>query len=182
MPGRPKGPHINPTREEMIEREPLLVFSFYLSGRVNVLLGIADEIVEHLNQGMSDEVIDGDRVGRASTLMWLWTLGAYEVVRTLCQASSCFSPSAQVKFQRLKKRLSVARIPAAKMEVPGKKIPVASNRSSDGWDFRNKDLFVGDPESPSDISVRLLIKEFSNVFATLSKDDVFSQHEDAYTP
>jgi hypothetical protein len=24
-------------------------------------------------------------------LFWLWTLGAYEIVRTMCQAQSCFS-------------------------------------------------------------------------------------------
>lgn len=35
----------NPTWEEMVEREPLLAFSFYLSGRVNVLLDLGDEIV-----------------------------------------------------------------------------------------------------------------------------------------
>ncbi len=164
----------------MIERDPLLAFSFYLSGRVNVLLGIADEIVERLDQGISDEVIDGDRVGRASALMWLWTLGAYEIVRMLCQAATCFSPSAQVEFKRLKKSLSIARMPAAKMEMPGKKIPVISNRSPDGLDVRNRDLLVGDPESSPDISARLLIKEFANVFAALTRDDVLGQHEDAY--
>ncbi len=52
MTKRPREVLINPTWEEMVEREPLLAFSFYLLGRVNVLLGIADEIVEHLDQGI----------------------------------------------------------------------------------------------------------------------------------
>jgi hypothetical protein len=38
----------------MLDREPLLGFSHYLAGRVNVLLGIADEIEQNLDQGFAD--------------------------------------------------------------------------------------------------------------------------------
>src|ERR1017187_2654646 len=82
---------INPSEEESVEREPLIAFSFYLSGRVAVLCSFADEIIGSLDQGFSGECVDGDRVGRAESLMWLWLLGAYEVVRTMHQAKQCFS-------------------------------------------------------------------------------------------
>jgi len=41
--------------EDFLYREPLLAFSFYLSGRVNVLLDISNEIIDLLDQGFTDE-------------------------------------------------------------------------------------------------------------------------------
>ncbi len=133
---------INPTEEEILAREPLMAFSFYLSGRNNVLLMLRDEIIELLDDGFAEDGIDGTKIGRASDLMWLWTLGAYEVIRTICQAKKCFSQNFYDKAFELKKELAKARIPAAKMEKQGKREPVNSNRSPDGWDVANKDLLI----------------------------------------
>ena len=76
---------INPTWEQVIEREPLIAFSFYRSGRTNVLLDIADEIVERRDQGFLSPArdsglpsVDGVRLDHADRLMWLWTLAALE--------------------------------------------------------------------------------------------------------
>lgn len=85
--GRIEETLINPTWEQIVERDPLIAFSFYLSGRKNVLFTIADEIIENLDQGFAETVVDGGRLERAESLMWLWTFGAYEVVRTMCQSS-----------------------------------------------------------------------------------------------
>jgi hypothetical protein len=82
---------INPTWEQVVERDPLIAFSFYLSGRKNVLLAIADEIIENLDQAFYGPLVNGGKLERAESLFWLWTLGAYEIVRTMCQAQSCFS-------------------------------------------------------------------------------------------
>src|SRR6266702_1313658 len=97
---------INPTWEQMVQREPLMAFSFYLSGRKNLLLAIADEIIENLERAFAGTMVDGDRVERAENLMWLWTLGAYEVVRTMCQAKACFSERVLGDLSQLKKILS----------------------------------------------------------------------------
>jgi hypothetical protein len=171
---------INPTWEEMTAREPLLAFSNYLSGRVNVLFGIADEVIGHLDDGFSGGVVNGSEVDRASSLMWLWSLAAYEVVRTICAVPECFSQSAQDRFKALKSHLAEVRMPAAKMEKRGRKSPVSSNRSPDGWDLQNKDLLIGDPEASQMSSARALLKEFEDVFASISADDVLKQHESAY--
>ena len=120
---------VNPTSEQIVDRDPLMAFSLYLSGRTAVLLSIADEIIDHLDQSFSRPVVDGAGVERAESLMWLWILGAYEVVRTMCQAKSCFSERALNDLIKLKKTLSTVRMPAAKMEKPGRKIPVTSNRT-----------------------------------------------------
>jgi hypothetical protein len=131
---------LNPTHEQLLEREPLLAFSFYLSGRVLVLSDMAAEIVANLDQGFSADPINGGVIGRADTLMWFWLLGAYEVVRTMNQAKQCFSERLAADLHDLKKHLARARMPAAKMEKPGRRAPVTSNRSPSGWDYSNRDL------------------------------------------
>jgi hypothetical protein len=158
-----------------------MAFSIYLCGRKNVLLNVADEIIENLDQGFSGTVVDGGRIERAESLMWLWILGAYEVVRTMCQAKSCFSKKAFDQLTQLKKTLSALRMPAAKMEKAGRKAPVTSNRSPAGWDIANRDVFVNDPESASDISARFILMEFDRVFSAITKDDVLGRHEESYS-
>jgi len=177
---RVRGLLINPTWEQVVQREPLIAFSFYLSGRINVLLAFADEIIENLDRGFSGMVKDGSRIERAESLMWLWTLGAYEVVRTMCQAKGCFSEKALGDLSQLKKTLSAVRMPAAKMEKPGKRVPVSSNRSPSGWDVANRDLLVNDPESTPDVSARFILAEFNRVFSSITKDDVVGRHEESY--
>ena len=137
---------INPTEEERLSREPLLAFSFYLSNNNNMLLTLLNEIIENLDKGFSSTSIDTNLVGRTSMLMWIWTLGAYEVVRTMCQTKKCFSDEFYIKILQLKQDLAKVRIPSAKTEKKGKKKAVNSNRSPDGWDIEKKDLLIGDPE------------------------------------
>jgi hypothetical protein len=176
-----KEPLIDPTWEQIVERDPLMAFSNYLSGRVHVLLAVADEIVENLDRGFSEERVNGGQVVRAESLMWLWILGAYEVVRSMCQAKTCFSEKAFDELSRLKKALSVVRMPAAKMEKPGRKEPVTSNRSPSGWDFAKRDLLVNDPDAGSDIYARSILAEFDRVFSSIKKDDVIARHEESYS-
>ena len=173
----------NQTWEQMVEREPLIAFSWYLSGRVNVLLSISHEIIDCLDRGFTGRTIDGSLVERAESLMWLWILGAYEVVRTICQARGCFSEHAAAEFARLKIILTSVRIPAAKMEKPGKKqTPVSSDRSPSGWDIVAKDLLVNDPTDATVpiVSARSLLAEFERVMSSLTNADVLDRHEATY--
>lgn len=181
MRDRSKDVLINPTWEQIVERVPLIAFSHYLSGRTNVLLDIADEIVENLDLAFSCAIVNGGRLARAESLMWLWILGAYEVVRTMCQAKICFSDKAFNELSELKKTLSKIRMPAAKMEKPGEKTPVASDRSPSGWDIPSRDLLVNDPHAAPDVSARHVLKEFKSVIASITKDDVRCRHEESYS-
>jgi hypothetical protein len=170
----------NPTWAESLDREPLLGFSHYLSGRVSVLCSFADEVIENLDAGFSSESVDGGRVARAEALMWFWLLGAYEVVRTMHQARNCFSERLLQDLGSLKRSLARARVPAAKMEKPGKRAPVSSNRSPSGWDAENRDLLMNNPEESPDISARWLLSEFDRLFSSIARGDVLARHEDAY--
>ena len=171
---------VNPTWAQTVEREPLIAFSHYLSGRVNVLSSFADEVIENLDKGFSGQCVDGGRVERAESLMWFWSLGAYEVVRTMHQSKECFSDRLVQDLSGLKKTLAAVRMPAAKMEKPGKRAAVTSNRSPAGWDVESRDLLVNDPEESPDISARWMLSEFDRVFSSITKSDVLAHHEDAY--
>ncbi len=159
---------INPSQEEIFDREPLMAFSFYLSGRNNVLLSIGDEIIELLDEGFSGQPVHGAKIEHAESLMWLWILGAYEVIRTMCQAKECFSPEFYSKVSSFKKNLAEVRMPAAKMEKKGQKIPVTSNRSPSGWNISNKDILVNDPEDDKSISARTLIGGYDSIISSLT--------------
>ncbi len=171
---------LNPTEEQMVERYPLIAFSFYLFGRVNVLYAFGDEIIDNLDKGFSVECINSEWVVRAESLMWLWLLGAYEVVRTMCQAEQCFSKRFAHDLRDLKKLLAAVRMPAAKMEKSGEKRPVTSNRSACGWDAVNRDLLVNDPEESKNISARQILEKFDCVLCSISKADVLAAHESSY--
>lgn len=169
---------INPTEEEILEREPLLAFSFALSTRHNQLTSIADEILDNLDKGISSELVDMKYVTRAGILVWLWTLAAYEIVRTMCQAKNCFDSDCNVSLQVLKKRLAKVRMPDSKMEKQGKSIPVNSNRSPWCEVIDMKDLLIGDPEEPD--YARKLIEEYFKTIDSIKLNQILAKHEESY--
>ncbi|GAB3266043.1 hypothetical protein [Chitinimonas naiadis] len=171
---------INPTEADLLDRDPIMAFSFYLSGRVAVLSEVAAEIVEDLDVGYSGVSINGARIAHAEKLMWLWILGAYEVVRTMHQAKQCFTQPIAADLGQLKKQLATIRMPAAKMEKARSQVPVTSNRSASGWDFSKKDILVNDPDDSVNVSARALLAEFDRVFCGIKRADVLLSHQASY--
>lgn len=164
----------------MTTPHPLAAFSFYLSGRHQVLLTIAAEILDNLD---ASDTQAHPRT-RASDLMWLWTLGAYEVLRTMCQAEPCFAPDFYRRIAALKVDLERVRVPTTKMEKlrynrKDRPIPVASTRAPDVYDEHHKDLLVGDPADF--ISARSLLAGYTRVLGSLTPADIVMRHEDSFT-
>ena len=96
----------------MTTRHLLATFSSFLSGRNQVLLSIADEVLHKLDScGPGDEALPFGPRARAPDLMWLWTLGAHEVTRTMCQAQGCFSANFLAAASDLKTDLERVRVP-----------------------------------------------------------------------
>ncbi len=168
----------------MPTQHPLAAFSIYLSGRHEVLLSIAKEIDEKLDACASSEGgFPHDARMRASDLMWLWTLGAYEVVRTMCQAHRCFSERFYRAISSLKVDLEKVRVPNTKLERVKynrreRTIPVASDRGPDVWDDSSKDLLVGDPADA--VSARALLRSYESVMSSLTVEDVTMSHEESF--
>jgi hypothetical protein len=97
----------------------------------------------------------------------------------MCQADMCFSSTVVKHLKKLKKTLSLVRMPDAKMERPGHMVPVTSNRSPLDWDIVNKDILIGDPNSEM-VAARKLLIEFERVMSSITTDDVLCHHEKAY--
>lgn len=167
----------NPTEEERINREPLLKFSYYLSSKNILLLNTIDTIIECLKTGFSENVTNADDISDASVLTWFWTLGAYEMVRTMSQSNDCFSEQINAKIGFLKQAIAKARMPSSKMEKKGKRIPVNSNRSFDHWDIGKKDLLIGDPDDP--VSARYLFGLYEDTLSSITPNDVLKKHEES---
>lgn len=163
---------------------PLTGFSRYLSGRNQVLLTLAAQIVADLDAcGPDEAAARSEARARASDRMWLWTLGAYEVVRTMCQAVRCFSPLFHGELSDLKAELERVRVPNTKMERikydrKDRSVPVPSDRAPEIWVDAHKDILVGDPADP--MSARRLLATYERVLASLAVEDVRMKHEDAY--
>lgn len=156
---------------------PIAAFSPYLAGRHGVLTSISAEILAHLDAATSGDSADR---ARASDLMWLWTLGAYELARTICQSPACFSERFYREAADLKVELERVRVPNTKLErvrYDRKAPPVAvpSDREADLWDGARRDLWVGDPADP--VSARWLLVRYGEVLGALGPEDVVMRHE-----
>lgn len=158
----------------MTAAPPLAAFSPYLASRDQVLRTIAAEILLHLDAA--------DRP-RASDLAWLWTLGAYEVTRTMCQARACFAAPFYRGLADLKHDLERVRVASTKMERikydrRDRSVPIPSDRPADLWDPISRDLLLGDPADPR--SARRLLAAYLGVLGSLTPADVRMRHEDAF--
>ncbi|HZF13179.1 MAG TPA: hypothetical protein VFE33_30680 [Thermoanaerobaculia bacterium] len=173
------------TELEAFERtHPLWGFSPYLWGRIRVLLALSQEILADLDCAFSSD-LRMEELARAEANLWLWCLGAYEMVRTMTQeqALACFSLRLREPLRELKRQLKEVRMPAAKMELKRSKgsrfgPPVTSCRAPADIDVESMDLLVGDPDRP--VSGRSLLSRFGTVLASIEPEDVIDRHESGY--
>lgn len=163
---------------------PLARFSQYLSGRTQALVSLSASLSRELDACFSsDAAKKNDTRNRVSTLLWLWVLGAYEVVRTMCQARPCFSPPAFKELTALKGQLEKVRVADAKMEKINytrreKALPISSDRRGDEWDEAACDVLIGDPSSPT--SGRFLLERFPSVVNSISAEEILMSHEASF--
>ncbi len=139
-----------------------------------MLVSVAREILVELDAGRRE---------RASDLMWLWVLGAYEVLRTMCQAYECFAAEYLQRLSTTKVEFERVRVANTKMERVNydrrtRSIPICSDREADVWDPDSRDLMLGDPFAPA--SARALLHAYETTLAALTAADVRCSHEDSF--
>lgn len=166
---------------ELVNQNPLMRFSIYTDLQVKTVRALGRQIVERLDAAIADAV-DAPKIQEASGLFWLWTLGSYEIVRTMVQAKVCFPPTFHAELVHFKRELARARIPFAKQELRRKKgkraLPVSSELSITGVNKQAKDLSYNIEQN--EVSIRRLIIEFERIFTSATPADVISDHRDAY--
>lgn len=112
--------------QRILETNPLLRFSLYTDAQLHALNDVGNEIVG-LCADWPDDMTNHHRV---YNLFWLWVLGAYEVVRTMDQHRSRFSPHVADMIGSQKRYLAGLWMPFAKQELKGdKKIPIYAENS-----------------------------------------------------
>ncbi len=169
---------IDDINDKIYEAKPITKYSFYLNGRIEILLETKNEIVSSL-EALNDTGNSSENISNAEKLLWFWILGAYEVVRTMHQSKASFSEKVLKKLQDLKQVLAKARMPASKMEVKNKKQAVTSFRSPIGIDVKAKDfeLFTDDENF---ISAKSLLSSFEEVIKSITTKDILAPHQSNY--
>jgi hypothetical protein len=158
-----------PREEEIYRKNPLLAFSLYTAAQLQSLRRIQSEIDAALEQpesGFPDLM-------KAYDFFWFWTLGAYEVVRTMDENRSCFSPQLAARTEALKLRLAGIRMPFAKQQLAnrpalGKRRPIRGENSVVGWGEKSL-VFKIDGET---FDSRSLVSEVAEFFAGIKREDV----------
>lgn len=179
MPGADEQSH-DARIKRMLNRDPILVFSFYTHIQIVTLRETATRLRAELDDSIGDGTADGEGLNRAYGLFWLWTLGAYEVVRTMDQAQRCFSATAAQRIGHYKRRIAKVRVPFAKLELAGKRQPVSAELSITGFDFASRDLRFDIDGSA--VSPRRLIEDFENLIESITRQDVLADHRTGYPP
>ena len=106
----------------MFRRSPLMAFSPLTQLQIQCLEEVAIEIEDLLAESMLDpENANGNLINRSYSRMWLWLLGAYEVLRTMAEAKQCFSIQFHARLLDEKRHFAEIRMPLAKQEYRGKK-------------------------------------------------------------
>lgn len=175
----------NATIEKMLDEHPLIAFSFYTEVQAKVVLALGGDALGCLEAAMlsppgeTDGLrLDGQTVNKAYGMFWLWVLGAYEIVRTMCQAKNCFSARTADELSDLKRNLGLLRMPFAKQELPGKNKPVNAEPSIYDIQHSPADFFF--EVNGQVISARELISGFDAVISGISRQDVLDGMRSAY--
>jgi hypothetical protein len=163
--------------EQALNDEPLLGFSFYTASQVAIVNSLGSEIVNMLDESISENSGGEIRVERFTKMygsFWLWVLGAFEVTRTMASAKPCFSPDAHGRVVAFKNRLIKLRVPFAKQQVAGRREATRGEASVSGFDGKKRDLlFVVEG---AEYWVKDLIQEFASVIGSIKKEDVLMDY------
>lgn len=175
----------NPLTEKMLNENPLIKFSVYTDIQSKLVNSLGQDILQVLQTAIIPAPAEGQGAHCDAQILnavygqfWLWVLGAYEVVRTMCSAKKCFSPLIVGRLMDLKRKLSILRMPFAKQELPGKSTPVRAEPSI--YDIRCSPPDLSFEVKGQVLSARELIDEFAFVFSGISRFDILADQRTAY--
>lgn len=161
----------------MIQKNPLVLFSVYTAIHKQCLFDTGNEILI-LMQGFRPNRIDGTELNKVYGLIWLWCLGAFELIRTMeaHKAKNCFDAKTKSKLTKLKAKLAKIRTPFAKQELAGKNQYVATEPSISlfgegdiGFTIDNKNYWFKE-----------LYNEFVDLFIHIKPENIKMRLEDSY--
>jgi hypothetical protein len=163
--------NVNESLQIMYEDNPISAFSVYSQVQVDFLIKYGDEISISLAEAMDGEVIDGKKLfNDVYGMIWLWILGAYEVTRTMDEASECFTDDIQPLLKDLKIMLAKIRMPMTKQLKRGRNELNSGEPSISASDIDKKDIaFTVDGE---DLYFREMYSHFKSVMSSIKLSNI----------
>jgi hypothetical protein len=173
---------IDRTIENVLVEHPLSAFSFYTEVHFEVLKKTGKAICAALDYAFKESYFEGEVLHGADHnalrevygLFWLWTLGAFELTRTMSTAKKCFVPDMHKKLNDLKVHLAMIRSPFAKQQPRGKREPIRGEASISGIDGTKKDICFS--AEGSKFWVRDEIRTFENLIESITIRDIVATY------
>ena len=158
---------------QYLKEIPLLEFSVYTNTQIELLNKLECEI-----NGMMAQRRDAQVINDIYGSFWLWVLGAYEVVRTMSQSRSSFTPEVTQRLKNYKSKIAKIRIPFAKQEYQGKNRPIFNEASMSGMNTETGDMFFR--IEGVEFSSMSLMNEFHDLMASIRPTDILRRHDESY--
>jgi hypothetical protein len=163
----------NNSFDQILSENPLINYSVYTNSQVKLLIKLEENINKMIPNGKDGQILN-DIYGS----FWLWTLGAYEVVRTMVQAKSCFTPEVHRRLMCYKRKIAKIRIPFTKQEFQGKNKPIFNEASMSGMNIKTGNMFFTIDKVK--YSSKALMKEFHKLMKSIASSDITQSHKDSY--
>ena len=136
---------------EILRNNPISAVSLYSQIQADYLVQLGKRLSAKMDtyEGTIDDFTE--TYGQ----FWLWLLGAYEVIRTLCEYSDQFDPDFAEKLQELKRDLAKVRVPFAKQEYRGRSEGIGGDLSVTSFGKDMKFQIDGEEVSSQDVIAKV---------------------------
>lgn len=155
------------TGRNPLQTQPLLRFSLYTAWQAQVILRKGDDLLQIASDWSPENIIEIDEYDAD---FWLWTLGAFELFRTMAQHSECFGEEFSKLVRETKSRLARLRVPFAKQELSSRKGPIWDEASVKGLDGGLVYIIDGHEENSTQ-----LINTVKGVLEGVSSKDIIGR-------
>jgi hypothetical protein len=165
-------PRMTDAVEEMLNKQPLMLFSQYSAGHSVAVIELGQEILGLLSKN-AGPIKNATDFNRGYNLFWFWTLGAYEILRTMKQHQQCFAVPLIEEIRRLEAMLKTIRIPFAKQELKNNGGRIGNEASVFGFGAEQATMIFKINDIQHDATG--LIGEVEIFFRGIQRDDVLAR-------
>jgi hypothetical protein len=109
------------TLEKLLAGNPLIRYSIYTQIQFQSLKLVREKLRALKPIRTGPDEYRAENFPEYNALFWLWTLGAFECLRTMGQHKDCFESPLQDKLKEMKNKVALLRVPFAKQELKGEK-------------------------------------------------------------
>lgn len=166
--------------DEFLNKNPLLRFSIYTHIQARTVMELGLSIKDKFDMMFLDDGTIDMRFGDPYGKIWLWVIGAYEVVRTMSDEKwkNSWSPNKREDILAYKKRIAALRIPFAKQELRNGR-PIGNENSYVGTNHGNKSFIFR--VSDNMFNIRDEIDAFDHLIKGIQHSDILRDLRDNFS-